>query len=198
MKVKKLLLAFVLCSAFVLPAHSQDSGVGPAIGSNLSSGGQDGLGVKKYMLGPGDELDLRVFGEPQFSGALVVNDEGNLEVPFVDEPIPALCRTDREIKNEIVQYLSKYIKRPQVSLRVTRMVSRPPAVVFGAVRNPTAFDMRRRVYLLELLARSGSVTEAASGDVQIFHTEPVMCPEPQDLVQAAIEKKTYEDSLALP
>ena len=202
MKAKKLFLLLAFCCACAAPAAAQD-GAGAAqvsvpASSVSAAPGLDAMGIKKYMLGPGDVLDLRVFGEPQFSGPLVVDDEGRIEVPFVDDPIVAQCRTDREIRKDIVDALSKYLKKPQVSLRVSEMRSRPPAVVFGAVRNPSAYDMRRRVTLLELLARSGSVTEQASGDIQVFHTTPLMCPEPEDLVEMAKEKPSTGDALALP
>jgi protein involved in polysaccharide export with SLBB domain len=142
-------------------------------------------------------FDLRVYNEPQFNGPLVVDDEGNIAVPFIETPIRAQCRSDREIKEEVVKALSRYLNKPQVSLRISDMKSRPAAVVYGAVRNPTSFDLRRRVRLIELLSRSGSVTEQASGDVQIFHTETLMCPEPEDLVLLAALKKT-EDAAAVP
>ncbi|PYS99230.1 MAG: hypothetical protein DMF65_09715, partial [Acidobacteria bacterium] len=128
--------------------------------------------------------------EPQFNGRLVVNDEGSIEVPFVENPIPARCRTDREIKQDIVTALKKFLNKPQVSLQVAEMRSRPPAVVFGAVRSPSRVQMQRRAHLLDLLATSGGVTEAAGGDIQIFHTEPLMCPEPEDL--AAVPVDTYK------
>jgi polysaccharide export outer membrane protein len=169
-------------------------------GGNSSSTGSafDGMGVRKYLLGPGDRLDLRVFNEAQFNGTLVVDDEGKIVVPFVEEPINAQCRTDREIRKEIVAALSKYLKRPQVSLHIAEMRSRPAAVVFGAVRNPTPVDMRRRARLLEVLSVAGSVTEQASGDIQIFHTTELMCPEPEDLVEMANQKRPEGDALALP
>lgn len=204
MKAKRILLVLAMCCISAAAALAQqDSGSSApsqvGVGSAGAPGGAlDATGVKKYMLGPGDVLDLRVYNEPQFNGTLVVNDEGKIEVPFVEEPILAQCRIDREIRQDIVQALAKYLKKPQVSLRVTEMRSRPPAVVYGAVRNPTAFDMRRRVSLLELLARSGSVTEQASGDVQIFHTQELMCPEPEDLPVLAAIKKPESDALAVP
>lgn len=203
MKAKSLLLLLALTCACAANAFAQQEGGGSSAGTAATGGemgaGLDGAGVKKYLLGPGDALDLRVFGEPQFSGTLVVNDEGNIEVPFVEEPIPARCRTDREIKKDVVAALSKYLKKPQVSLRVTEMRSRPPAVVYGAVRAPSRYDMRRRVHLLELLAYSGSVTEQASGDIQVFHTEPLMCPEPEDLIEEAKVQKPKDDNpLILP
>jgi len=53
-------------------------------------------------------------------------------------------------------------------------------------------QMQRKVKLLDLLATSGGVTEAAGGDIQIFHTEPVMCPDAEDL--AAVPAETFAPS----
>jgi len=199
MKTKSILLMLAVCvsaAATALAQQQQDSGGGQApqvpvinTGSN-NAPSLDTMGVKKYLLGPGDVLDLRVYNEPQFNGRLVVNDEGNIEVPFVEDPIPARCRTDREVKQDIVTALKKFLNKPQVSLQVSEMKSRPPAVVFGAVRSPSRVQMQRRAHLLDLLATSGGVTEAAGGDIQIFHTEPLMCPEPEDL--AAVPVDTYK------
>jgi polysaccharide export outer membrane protein len=138
-------------------------------------------------------LDLRVYNEPQFNGTLIVNDEGMLEIPFVETPILAQCRSDREIKQDVVKALAKYLNKPQVSLQVREMRSRPPAVVFGAVRSPSRVQMQRRAHLLDLLATSGGITEAAGGDVQIFHTEPVMCPEPEDVVAVPVDSYKPSD-----
>jgi polysaccharide export outer membrane protein len=207
MKAKSLLFTFAVC-LLAVPAFAQQQGGGqpapPSVtimtGGNSSSTGSsfDGMGVRKYLLGPGDRLDLRVFNEAQFNGTLVVDDEGKIFVPFIEEPINAQCRTDREIRKEIIEKLSKYLKRPQVSLHVAEMRSRPAAVVFGAVRSPTPVDMKRRARLLEVLSVAGSVTEQASGDIQIFHTAELMCPEPEDLVEMAKQKRPEGDALALP
>jgi polysaccharide export outer membrane protein len=184
-----LLLLAVCCAAVVVVA--QDGGGSPGVVVNTSSGapGPDPRD-RKYLLGPGDVLDLRVYNEPQFNGPLVVDDEGNVAIPFIEQPIRAQCRSDREIRTDVVKALSKYLNKPQVNLRLTEAKSRPPAVVFGAVRSPSRVQMQRKVKLLDLLAASGGVTEASGGDIQIFHTEPVMCPEADDLV--AVPADTFK------
>lgn len=200
LKVVALLVLALCCAAVAAVAQEGGASVSQGAVVNTSSGvssALDAAGVRKYLLGPGDSLDLRVYNEPQFNSTLTVDDEGNVSLPFIDTPMRAQCRTDREIKEDVVKALSKYLNKPQVSLRVTEMKSRPAAVVYGAVRNPTPFDMRRRVRLLELLSRSGGVTEQASGDVQVFHTETPMCPEPEDLPLIAALKKT-DDSFSVP
>jgi polysaccharide biosynthesis/export protein len=192
MKVKSVLLVLAFCS-LASAAAAQDSGGPTTQAPSVSSGAPslDSMGVKKYLLGPGDMLDLRVYNEPQFNGPLVVDDEGNVAIPFIEAPIRAQCRSDREIKIDVVKALSRYLNKPQVSLRLTEAKSRPPAVVFGAVRSPSRVQMQRRVKLLDLLATSGGITEAAGGDIQIFHTEPVMCPDAEDLV-AAVPVDSYK------
>ena len=193
MKVKSVLLVLAL-GLLATTALAQDSGGSPQVPVvNAGSSGApslDSMGVKKYLLGPGDVLDLRVYNEPQFNGPLVVDDEGNIAIPFIEAPISAQCRSDREIKIDVVKALSRYLNKPQVSLRLTEAKSRPPAIVYGAVRSPQRVQMQRRVRLLDLLAVSGGVNDAAGGDVQIFHTEPVMCPEAEDL--AAVPMETYK------
>ena len=193
MKVKSVLLVLALCSLASVAAAQDSGGSAPQTPSVSSSAPSlDSMGVKKYLLGPGDMLDLRVYNEPQFNGPLVVDDEGNVAIPFIEAPIRAQCRSDREIKIDVVKALSRYLNKPQVSLRLTEAKSRPPAIVYGAVRSPQRVQMQRRVRLLDLLAVSGGVNEAAGGDVQIFHTEPLMCPEPEDL--AAVPMDTYKPS----
>jgi polysaccharide export outer membrane protein len=205
MKVKSLLLALAFAATAVPALAQQDTSAPAAPSQGGSSFGPastapsplDVMGIRKYLLGPGDQLDLRVFNEPQFNSTLVVNDEGNIEVPFVDRPIPARCRADREVKADIIAALAKFLRSPQVSLRVTDMRSRPPAVVHGAVRQPARVQMQRRARLLELLATSGGVTESAGGDIQIFHTEPLMCPEPGE-EDAARVATAPDDPTQLP
>src|SRR5262249_27396791 len=142
-------------------------------------------GRKRYLVGPGDLIDVRVFGQPDLSSQVEIDDEGNLSsLPFVEEPIPAMCRNEKDIQKSIATAYSKYIKSPRVSVRVIERRSRPPAVVFGAVRSPTRVQMMRRVHLHELLVVAGGVTLTASGTIQIIHTEREMCPqdiEPEDI-----------------
>ncbi|MBV9927913.1 MAG: polysaccharide biosynthesis/export family protein [Acidobacteria bacterium] len=186
------LLALAVCGC-AASAFAQDGGSasqGAVVNTSSASASLDGMGVKKYVLGPGDVLELRVYNETQFNGPLVVDDEGNIAIPFIEQPIRAQCRTDREIKTDIVKALAKYLNKPQVNLRLTEAKSRPPAIVFGAVRSPQRVQMMRKVKLLDVLASSGGVTDAAGGDIQIFHTEAIMCPDAEDL--AAVPADTFK------
>ena len=147
--------------------------------------GLDIQGIKTYLLGPGDVVDIRVFGQPDLSSNAQVDSDGNLSsLPFLDKPIKAKCRTDKEVQKDIAAAYAKLIKNPQVSVRISERNSRQPATVFGAVRQPTRVEMKRKVRLNELMAVSGGFTERASGTIQILHTEPLMCPGPGEEAEA--------------
>ena len=145
----------------------------------------DDQGVGRFPVGPGDILDVRVFGQSDLNSTVEVDADGNISsLPFIETPIPAKCRNEKEIQASITEAYAKYLIKPRVSVRVTERHSRPPAVIFGAVRNAQRVDMRRRVRLHELLPAAGGVTQNASGTIQIMHTEPEMCeiksPAPQE------------------
>ena len=169
-------------------APSQD--VPQPSNSRSSSAGEsaiDNQGIRNYLLGPGDVLDVRVFGQSDLNAIVEVDSDGNISsLPFLDAPIPAKCRTEKEVQKDITKAYEKYLKNPQVSVRISERKSRQPATVFGAVRQPTRVTMQRKVRLNELMVVSGGFTDRASGTIQILHTEPLMCPQPG------------EEALALP
>lgn len=186
MKSKILIFAVGVLS-FAAVVFAQEPGQTTQSSSALpSSPSVDNQGVKNYLLGPGDVIDVRVFGQPDLNAVAEVDSDGNISsLPFLEAPIPAKCRTEKEIQKDIAAAYSKYIKGPQVSVRITERKSRQPATVFGAVRAPTRLVMVRKVRLNEVMAASGGFTERASGTIQILHTEPIMCPEPGDEAVAA-------------
>jgi polysaccharide export outer membrane protein len=158
------------------PAPSQETTYQP---SSSQPSAVDSQGIRNYLLGPGDVVDVRVFGQPDLNAMAEVDSDGNISsLPFLEAPVSAKCRTEKEIQKEIATAYAKYIKNPQVSVRISERKSRQPATVFGAVRQPARVQMQRKVRLNELMAVSGGFTERASGTIQILHTEPLMCPQP--------------------
>lgn len=131
--------------------------------------------AKGYLLGPGDEITGKVLGEQTFDFIATIDQDGKIEVPFFENPVVAKCKTERELRTEITSLLAKYLRAPQLSLRVTDRKSRPPATIYGEVRTPQPIGLMRKVTLIELLSFAGGVTEEAGGMIQIFRTQPPMC-----------------------
>jgi polysaccharide biosynthesis/export protein len=187
MRIKPCLVLSVVCACIVAGfGQAQEPQQQQTSTPNTSQSALDVQGSKAYLLGPGDVLDIRVFGQPDLSTSNAqIDSDGNLSsLPFLETPIPAKCRTDKEVQKDIAAAYAKFINNPQVSVRIAERNSRQPATVFGAVRQSARVEMKRKVRLNELIAVSGGFTERASGTIQILHTEPLMCPEPGEEEQA--------------
>lgn len=133
---------------------------------------------KGYLVGPGDEITGKVLGESQFDFVATVDEDGKFEVPFVDKPMVAMCKTEKELRTDIAQALSKYLKSPQLSVRVTQRNSRPPVSIYGEVHQQQQVNLTRRAHLLELISFAGGPTNTNGGMVQVFRTRPPLCSDP--------------------
>lgn len=153
-----------------------------AFGSSLSVFAQVSTpdSTQGYLIGPGDEITGKVLGETQFDFVATVDEDGRFEVPFFDKPVNAKCRTERELRTEVSKLLAKYLKNPQLNLRVTKRDSRPPVSLFGEVKEQQKFQLTRRVQLLELISYAGGESEKSGGVAQVFRTLGPVCSEPND------------------
>lgn len=177
----KLLIGFAVLVTLGVTGLAQGQSTTPDF--QPSSSGADNQGIRRYRIGPGDILDVRVFGQPDLTSTVEVDEDGNVSsLPFVEDPIPALCRNEREVQKLITDAYAKYILKPRVSVRITERRSRPPAIVYGAVRMPSRVQMNRRLRLLEVITTAGGITQNANGTVEILHTVPPMCLEIEDAI----------------
>src|ERR1051326_5815234 len=95
MSKKSLILAAIFVTVAVGSfTYAQDQGQGPAIGSTSQL--VDAQGIRKYLLGPGDVLDVKVFGQSDLSSTVEIDADGNISsLPFLEKPIRAQCRNQR-------------------------------------------------------------------------------------------------------
>ncbi len=135
--------------------------------------------AKGYLIGPGDEITGKALGEPQFDFVATVDEDGKIEVPFFEKPVAAKCLSERDLRTEITKLLAKYLRSPQLSIRVTQRNSRPPVSIYGEVRQQQQVNLTRRAYLLELISFAGGVTEKSGGMIQVFRTRPPICGTPE-------------------
>src|SRR5258706_13196768 len=174
-------VVFGLSAIFSVLALAQSQQIAA---SDVPSSAMDNMGIRRYRVGPGDILDVRVFGQSDLNSTVEIDEDGNISsLPFIEDPIPAKCHNEKEIQKSITEAYSKYLIKPRVSVRILERRSRPPAVVFGAVRSASRVMMNRRVRLHELLANAGGITFGASGTIQIIYTEAEFCPHPENVMQ---------------
>ncbi len=176
----KLALLFCLLIAMgqSLPAVAQESKIAATETAQASAPAPEvktETDIKRYLIGTGDTLDVIVARRPELNWRGQVNSNGEIPaLPYLEKPIRALCRTEEDLAQEIKEAYTKLVKNPEITVRVIERSTRP-VILLGAIRTSQRFQLQRDVRLNELLFVSGGVTDRASGDIQIFSTEPFMC-----------------------
>src|SRR6185503_11212460 len=122
MKVSNLfspVVAVALLAGSLCAQEQQSQAPSSAPSSSSSSSALDSAGIRKYLLGPGDVVDVRFFGQSELNTTASVDSDGNISsLPFLETPIRAKCRTEREIQQDIIAAYSKLINKPQISVRI--------------------------------------------------------------------------------
>ncbi len=120
----------------------------------------------RYRIGYQDVIDVKVYRHPDLDNRVVVDDRGVIVLNRLESPVVAVCKTERELANDIeAAYKVKYLRDPQVNVIIVEQKSQPMAVI-GAVEKPGSFFVTHRVHLLELLAMAGGPNkEAGTGSL---------------------------------
>lgn len=124
-----------------------------------------------YLVRPLDELNVRVFNEPELSvETATVSEVGKIQVPLIGS-IDVQGQSVTQISNEIAKRLgAKYLVDPQVTVSVKQLAPRY-ASIEGEVAKPGVYEINRDATLLSTIARAGSPTSTARLDeIVVFRT----------------------------
>jgi polysaccharide export outer membrane protein len=149
-------------------------------------GAQNTFEIRKAeadLIHQGDLIDVDVVGSVEYDWRGTINPEGFLDVvDFAENPIYALCRSEQQIAATVAQAYGKILREPKVVVKILDRSNRPLAILYGAVKTPQRFQIRRPIFLNELLVVAGGLTEKSSGEIQIFRPKSLSC-------QSVIEEK---------
>jgi polysaccharide biosynthesis/export protein len=119
----------------------------------------------QYLIGPGDQLSIFVWRNPEISGSFIVRPDGKVTTSLVED-IAVSGKTPSMLARHIEQELSKYINNPRVTVSVNSF-SGPLSEqvrVIGEATNPAAINYTQHMTLLDLMIAVGGLTEFADGD----------------------------------
>jgi polysaccharide export outer membrane protein len=118
-----------------------------------------------YLIGPGDNVTITVWRNPEVSGSVPVRPDGKITTPLVED-LPAAGKTSTQLARDIEQALAKFIQQPVVTVIVTNFVGNygDQIRVIGQAARPQALPYRRDMSLMDVLITVGGITEFAAGN----------------------------------
>jgi len=117
---------------------------------------------KEYMLGPGDILDIDVYQVEELKRTVRINSSGTIKFPPAGN-IAVSGLTVTEAENKMEKSLSKYLRKPQVTIFVKEYESQR-VTILGAVKEPMIYVLREQQYLMDIISAAGGV-EKEAGDI---------------------------------
>jgi polysaccharide export outer membrane protein len=122
----------------------------------------------EYVIGPGDVIQLSVFGEQDLSGPYRVEAGGEISLPYIETPVELAGCTLAAAQQRLTQHLAKLLKRPRVTVvldeeRSVRIVS-----VAGAVLAPSVVELPVGATAFSAIARAGGFAPDAGTDAVLL------------------------------
>ncbi len=119
----------------------------------------------QYLIGPGDNLTIFVWRNPEISGSFIVRPDGKVTTSLVED-IEVSGRTPTMLARQLEEQLSTYINNPRVTVSVSRFQGpfSEQVRVIGEATNPSAINYTENMTLLDLMIAVGGLTEFASGN----------------------------------
>jgi polysaccharide biosynthesis/export protein len=126
----------------------------------LVTGMRPALGEMSYRFGPGDVLNLSVFGKKDLSGRFRVNAEGKISYPALGE-IAVANMTGPEMEQKVGQLLSDQM--PSAGRVTVDVAEYAPIFILGDVEKPGRYEFHPAIIPLELLALAGGLKSSLLG-----------------------------------
>ena len=121
------------------------------------------------MVGPGDSVEIFVWGSPELSGTVPVRPDGKITTRLVED-IPASGKTPSQLAREIEKAYSDYVKSAVVSVIVNGFVGIPSQQVrvVGEASKPTSVPFKKHMTMLDLMIDVGGLTDFADGNKTVL------------------------------
>jgi polysaccharide export outer membrane protein len=151
--MKKAGIFFVLLITFVLAGCSSR----PV----TLSGEEDSVVVGLYKLRSMDPVMINLLGIPEEKQIeTVIDEKGNLTIPYIDEPVKASGLTTSELERKIQRiYTDGKIYR---NITVNVITTAKIFYMEGEVKSPQEYPLSRRTTLLQAIAAASGYTEYAN------------------------------------
>lgn len=112
-----------------------------------------------YQLGPGDKIQIVVYGENDLTTNVKIDKSGFISFPFLDD-IQVISLSTKQLENIITEgLLGDYLVSPQVSVSISEY---RPFFIHGQVKRPGGYPFQDDLTLDKAIAIAGGLSNRAS------------------------------------
>ncbi len=118
-----------------------------------------------YIVGPGDNLNISVWRNPELSMSVPVRPDGKIATPLVDELV-AQGKTSTQIARDVEKEIARFVRDPIVTVIVTGFIGpySEQIRVVGEAAKPQFLPYKQKMTLLDVMIAVGGLTDFADGN----------------------------------
>lgn len=120
----------------------------------------------RYIIGPGDMVNIVVWRNPELSMTVPVRPDGKIAAPLVED-LQAMGKDPTSLARDIEKALSRVIRDPVVNVIVVGGLVGPYSEqirVVGEAARPQVLAYRHKMTLLDVMIAVGGITDFADGN----------------------------------
>jgi polysaccharide export outer membrane protein len=119
----------------------------------------------KYLIGPGDVLNIVVWRNPELSVIVTLPPDRKVTAPLVED-MDVTGKNASAVAREMEKALSKFIREPVVTVIVTNFVGpySEQIRIVGEAAKPQVLAYREKMTLLDVMIAVGGMTDFADGN----------------------------------
>ena len=123
------------------------------------------------QLGPGDSVNIQVYGQPDMTTTVYVSDDGTLPVPLAGAvPVEGLSPSEASHRIESALKSGGFLVDPHVSLTVVESRSQRVSVL-GQVGKPGMYLIQSNMTIFDLLAQAGGELDTGSDVMYLLRAD---------------------------
>jgi polysaccharide biosynthesis/export protein len=125
----------------------------------------EGASEWMYLLGPGDSVNVFVWGNPELSGSFPIRADGMMTMNLAED-LPASGKTPTQLAREIEKILARYIQDPVVTVTVSGGMGPygQQIRVLGQAAKPQTLIYRENMSLVDVMITVGGLSDFAAGN----------------------------------
>lgn len=118
-----------------------------------------------YKIGPGDNVNIVVWRNPELSMSVPVRPDGKISSPLIDD-LPAMGKDPSALARDIEKELGKFIRDPVVTVIVSGFVGpySEQIRVIGQAAKPQTLPYKQKMTILDVMIAVGGITDFADGN----------------------------------
>jgi polysaccharide export outer membrane protein len=118
-----------------------------------------------YKIGPGDNLNIVVWRNPELSMVVPVRPDGKISAPLIED-LEAMGKNSTTLARDIEKELGNFIRDPVVTVIVTGFVGpySEQIRVIGAAAKPQILAYKQKMTVLDVMIAVGGITDFADGN----------------------------------